>query len=168
MSTIKIGNELPTSTAEDFSGYTGIERYYAADGTGTISKVIIQVTAECTNIKIGTFEDLGSDNYKNRDYELIPSIAGGTTTILGLNIDTVIGDYIGFYGAVLGLYRRNPEYSNVPNVYQAGDKFTGSSFAALPYHIGHYLYGEGTSTPPPVSSPSAGAKKAANIFQRGF
>lgn len=141
-----------------------------ANADGSLDTVKLRVSGtvygKTSVCYIGTFSGT-PPAFTSRDYVDLGALTTGNHTIIGLSIDAITGDYIGCIAdaintGVLGgkTFYSSPKFS----VWFDGVEHTYGT------NSNKYLavYATGTETPPPVTSPSAGAKKAAMIFQRGL
>lgn len=110
------------AAAGNFSGNTTIWGPRTASATGKITSFSIYVQANITGLKMGVFSRNGN-SFTCRSYTTIGNSNTGSNTHSGLNLDVVVGDYIGMYwenstGRVENDSTGAPKYW-----YKAGDHF---------------------------------------------
>jgi hypothetical protein len=120
MATIDIGpgNIVPTLGVIP---YTRIERTNPANETGVLTSLFIEVSADVTGLKIGTFDP---STLIVRDFVDIGNLATGEHTISDITCDVVAGDYIGTY-FTSGLLASNE--AGIGTDAYSGDGFDGNS-----------------------------------------
>ena len=70
--------------------------------TGLITTIKLWAAGNGSNWKVGTFYNVGGDQFAVRDYEILASISGGYNEFTGLSINAVAGDYIGICSPTSG------------------------------------------------------------------
>jgi len=98
MGAIDIGSGAANynSTLED--SYTYIDLGNPANDTGTLTQFQTYFKSDGSNFVMGTFDETGTDEYDDRDYETIGSVASKSLqTFSGLDCDVQSGDFIGCY-----------------------------------------------------------------------
>lgn len=78
-------------------GYTWICVANPANASGTMTTFRLRVKTAMTGVVVGTFYGSGT-YYQSRDHSVIGNIsATGLQTFSGLDVDVVVGDYVGIY-----------------------------------------------------------------------
>ena len=144
MSAITIGYTGTVVNDYGNPGQTILSVEFAANGTGTIDTIVLNVHANITGLKVGTF--YGSDaNRTERAHVLLGNVVGtGTHTFEGLSLAVEQGDVIGHYCASGSL---NANIGGVNNYWLNGDKFDGQSYTYTTnnFETKIMLYGTGTT-----------------------
>jgi hypothetical protein len=96
---IDVGSGAADLDSAQAATNTWIDFANPADGTGEITSVQLWFNTDATGVKVGTFSGSGTD-YDDRDYEVIPgTVTAGAVRTYAVNIDVVVGDFIGVYFA---------------------------------------------------------------------
>lgn len=165
---IFVGSELFVTSYGSMGGYTYVYNYGASNGTGILDTVKISIVKTgVTGLVIGVTPVTASPNYCARDFVSIGSLTAGDQTIIGVSIDVETDDVLMIYNfsGDWGYSIKKSSYF----IYGTGNLIDGLSHS-FTVDTGNFiaisLNATGTETP--SSSPSAGARKASNIFQRGL
>lgn len=131
----------------NFSGYTIINGYGAANASGKINNVQIYTDEGITNAIVAIFYSIGTNTFASRDYQAIGSIAAsGSIRSFTVDLDVRTGDYIGIYGADPSRIKRstNTGYSH----WVTSGNQTAASSALFSTYISNMeipIYGIGTT-----------------------
>jgi len=94
---IDIGNEA--IAREDYvdHSWTTIDLNNPANESGIITSIEIWAETDLVNCEVATFFLVSGDSYSTRDTESIGSVASGSKQTFSVNLDVVVGDYIGIF-----------------------------------------------------------------------
>ena len=105
------------------TGYTRLGATNPANGNGTLTKACIYVATNTSGIKIGSFYNTSSNNWKCRDVETIGSLAAGKHENIVISLDVQTNDRLGIW-LDSGSIERGQEGDCVGSRYANGDVIT--------------------------------------------
>jgi len=102
LATYDIGNAAIDRNNSSGAG-THVDKNNPADGTGRITSIEIWANTDLTNCEVATFFVVSGDNLSTRDSETIGTVTAGSKQTFVVNLDVVVGDYIGIKTASGGI-----------------------------------------------------------------
>jgi hypothetical protein len=138
-----MGNEAIDRSTYNSSPKTNVDKNNPANASGTITSVEIYAYSALTLVEVATFFTVSGNNLSTRDTEIIGSVTAGYHQY-NVNLDVVIGDFIGIYFATGSLDRSTETATG--SVYVASDQIpcTNVTFTALANNT-ISLYGTGAT-----------------------
>lgn len=161
MATITIGSGYTDFGGTGGSGYSKLDPYIKANGTGTLDTFKVFFKNSGTGVKLGTaYSSGGSGVYTVRDMENIGSVTSGSTqTFTGKTCEVSLNDNMWWYNGN-GAESYASQSGNT-NWYSLGDK---SGSGSVTYNNGGSykmsIYATGTT--------AAGSLPLKNVFNRPF
>jgi len=130
------------------SSSTRLTKNGLANGTGKINyfAVYVGATGSIFGLKMGTFQDNGSENYTSRDYATLGDVSPGFQSFSGLDVDVVTNDLLGFY-----MSSGYPVYTSDAGAnsysFLTGDQFgTTNTYSASSSTRYYSVYGSGATS----------------------
>jgi len=168
---IDIGGTFLSAAYNTGNGWTYVWPENVANASGVLDTVNVSVPVSgVQGLVVGTVPLDTAPNFTFRDWADLGDLEDGDHVISGLSIDVVVGDSIGHYnlgGNIFYYYSVSPTPGYAHYYYWAGNGIDGNSHDFTYDGTFYQIFGYGASgTETPVTTPSAGAKKAARIFQR--
>lgn len=152
MADIDIGPDAKGRDSTQIAGYTFVMLDNPANASGKIDKVELWFNTNAGGVKVGTFSRRITSNFTCRDFATIGNVtAGSKQTFTGLDIDVVVGDFIGIFFSSGTLEWDEAGYAGA--YYKEGDQFeTGEQAYSPLFNDAGSVYGESVEAPPEVKA----------------
>jgi len=105
MASIDIGTAAIVRGSFITTNQTVIAVSNPANASGKITSVEIYAETSMTNVKVATFYVKPTYIFTTRDYQYLGNVAEGAKRTFTVDLDVVIGDYIGIYYNAGNMYR---------------------------------------------------------------
>lgn len=142
--TIDIGGPAVTGISEDWPNVTCILKNNPANATGKITTIEIYAYSTLSNMKVAIFENVSGNYFTTRSIHTIGTVTGGEKTIVPVDLNVTIGDFIGFiYTAGQMSYTQ----AGIGYWYSPGDHIpcTNTIFTSYTSSTLYSLYGTGAT-----------------------